>query len=109
MTVREIYEELREQRQIAYTTVMTVLIGLAKKGLLARDTSTVVHHYREARPAEQVRGEALESVVRVLYRGRTQLAVRAVARPRGRTEPDPARGAARLCPGSARALRRLRP
>jgi hypothetical protein len=33
------------------------------------------YHYRAARPAEQVRAAALESVVGVFYRGRTELAV----------------------------------
>ena len=75
MTVREVYEELLEQRQIAYTTVMSVLQNLTKKGFLACDISTATYHYRAALAPEQVRGEALESVVRVLYRGRTHLAV----------------------------------
>jgi predicted transcriptional regulator len=75
VTVREVHKELRTQREIAYTTVMTVMQHLTKKGFLARDTATKAHSYRVARPPEQVRGEALDSVVRVLYRGRTQLAV----------------------------------
>ena len=76
MTVREVHEELRTQREIAYTTVMTVMLHLAKKGFLVLDTATKAHGYRVARrPPEQVRGEALDSVVSVLYRGRTHLAV----------------------------------
>ena len=72
--MREVYEELLEQRQIAYTTVMTVLQNLTKKGFLACDRSQLTYRYRAARPPEQVRDEALESVIRVLYRGRTQVA-----------------------------------
>jgi predicted transcriptional regulator len=34
VTVRDIYETLRQQRQIAYTTVMTTMVRLAEKGLL---------------------------------------------------------------------------
>ena len=34
VTVRDIYELLRQQRQIAYTTVMTTMVRLAEKGLL---------------------------------------------------------------------------
>jgi predicted transcriptional regulator len=74
-TVREVYEELLEQRPIAYTTVMSVLQNLTKKGFLACDRSKRTYRYRAARPAQQVRDEALQSVVDVLYRGRTQLAV----------------------------------
>jgi predicted transcriptional regulator len=34
VTVREVYEILRRERQIAYTTVMTTMVRLAEKGLL---------------------------------------------------------------------------
>jgi predicted transcriptional regulator len=34
VTVRDIYESLRQQRPIAYTTVMTTMVRLAEKGLL---------------------------------------------------------------------------
>ena len=35
-TVRDVYETLREQRQIAYTTVMTMMKILETKGYLKR-------------------------------------------------------------------------
>lgn len=34
VTVREIYDVLRHERQIAYTTVMTTMVRLAEKGML---------------------------------------------------------------------------
>ena len=70
--VRELYEELRTQRRIAYTTVMTVLGNLVKKGLLVRDESQTAYVYRAAIPADEVAGEVLDSVVTVLYRGRIE-------------------------------------
>lgn len=36
-TVRDIYEELRSKRKIAYTTVMTIMSRLAEKGLLLKE------------------------------------------------------------------------
>lgn len=36
-TVRGIYEQLRAQRSIAYTTVMTTMSRLAEKGILAQE------------------------------------------------------------------------
>ena len=36
VTVRDVYETLRERRQIAYTTVMTMMNILAQKGFLKR-------------------------------------------------------------------------
>lgn len=34
VTVREVYDSLRQQRQIAYTTVMTTMMRLSEKGIL---------------------------------------------------------------------------
>ena len=73
--MRDLYEELRAKRTIAYTTVMTVLGNLVTKGLLERDRSQATHRYRAAIPAAQVGAEVLDSVVSVLYRGRVAVAV----------------------------------
>jgi predicted transcriptional regulator len=72
--VRDVYEELRAKRRIAYTTVMTVLGNLVKKGLLVRDTSSIAYLYRAAIPGDEVAGEVLESLVAILYRGRSEAA-----------------------------------
>jgi predicted transcriptional regulator len=37
MSVREVLEELRQDRKLAYTTVMTVLDNLHRKGVVARE------------------------------------------------------------------------
>lgn len=47
-TVRDVHEELAKGRKIAYTTVMTTMARLAKKGLLRRDTAGLAHRYRPA-------------------------------------------------------------
>jgi len=45
IAVREVYEAIRAKRQIAYTTVMTVMNNLAKKGLLKQEKDQVVYLY----------------------------------------------------------------
>lgn len=45
-TVRDVHAVLAEQREIAYTTVMTTMTRLATKGMLQRDTSGLAHVYR---------------------------------------------------------------
>ena len=56
ITVRDVYEHLRESRRIAYTTVMSVLRNLAVKGLLEQDKSRSAYvrpaqsHRRRGRP-----------------------------------------------------------
>ena len=54
-TVRQVLEALRSAgRQIAYTTVMTVMGRLATKGLLARDVVGKAHVYRAAMDEQQL-------------------------------------------------------
>jgi predicted transcriptional regulator len=45
-TVRDVHEQLAAERVIAYTTVMTTMSRLARKGLLVRDTADLAHRYR---------------------------------------------------------------
>ncbi|MCP4727604.1 MAG: BlaI/MecI/CopY family transcriptional regulator [bacterium] len=46
LTVREVYENLRHDREIAYTTVMTVMSRLADKSLLEKIKSGSAFIYR---------------------------------------------------------------
>lgn len=64
-TVREMVERLRPARSLAYTTVLTVLDNLHRKGLVSRDKPGRAFVYRatssrEAHTAELMR-RALES------------------------------------------------
>jgi predicted transcriptional regulator len=45
-TVRDVHAELASAREIAYTTVMTTMARLARKGMLLRDTADLAHRYR---------------------------------------------------------------
>jgi predicted transcriptional regulator len=74
-TVRDVYEVLREQRQIAYTTVMTVMNNLVKKSLLSQDKSAIAYVYTPAIPGNEVASTILDSVVQRLYRGRSNAAI----------------------------------
>jgi predicted transcriptional regulator len=55
-TVRDVYEALRESRQIAYTTVMTMMKILEEKGYLKKSAADRAHVYRPAKPRQQVIG-----------------------------------------------------
>lgn len=44
-TVRQVHDALRTQRELAYTTVMTVLQRLARKGLVAQIRDDRAHRY----------------------------------------------------------------
>ena len=50
VTVRDVYEELRTQRAVAYTTVMSSLKTLEQKGHLKTTQQDRAYLYRPARP-----------------------------------------------------------
>src|SRR5262245_39941213 len=53
-TVRDVYEALRAKRPIAYTTVMTNLKTLERKGYLKTTQQERAYVYRPAKPKQQV-------------------------------------------------------
>ena len=62
-TVRDVHLELSNQRDLAYTTVMTTMARLATKGLLERDTSGLAHRYLPAITREEYARSTVTSVV----------------------------------------------
>jgi predicted transcriptional regulator len=55
-TVRDIYEQLRENRDVAYTTVLTMMKILEQKGYVKKTRAERAFVYRAARPRQQVLG-----------------------------------------------------
>ncbi|WP_026821244.1 BlaI/MecI/CopY family transcriptional regulator [Arthrobacter castelli] len=53
VAVREVLEDLHEGRPLAYTTVMTVMDNLRRKGLLVREKDGRAYRYRAAQPRDQ--------------------------------------------------------
>src|SRR4029450_11117861 len=55
-TVRDVYEALRERRDVAYTTVMTMMKILEEKKYLKKTRAERAYEYRPAKPHQQVVG-----------------------------------------------------
>ena len=53
VAVREVLEDLQRERTLAYTTVMTVMDNLRRKGLLTRAKDGRAYVYRPAQTREQ--------------------------------------------------------
>lgn len=65
-TVRDVYEALLKRRKIAYTTVMTTMKILERKGHLKRTSDEKAHVYAPSRAKNQVlRGMVREFLDRV--------------------------------------------
>lgn len=60
LSVREVHERLVD-RDLAYTTVMTVLDRLAKKDLVGRERAGRAWRYRAAASRDQLTAEVLQS------------------------------------------------
>jgi predicted transcriptional regulator len=87
-TVRDVYETLRERRQIAYTTVMTMMRILERKGHLKVRKSDRAYVYRPARPRQRVVGEMVREFVDRVFGGAAEPLVQHLVRDRHLTEDD---------------------
>ena len=63
LTVRDVHEQLATRRDIAYTTVMTVLDRLAKKELVTRERVGRAWQYRPATSREELTAQALRTTL----------------------------------------------
>ena len=59
MTVREIHESIAQERDIAYTTVMTVLDRMSKKGLVTRERDGRAWRYLPVSTSEELTADLL--------------------------------------------------
>jgi predicted transcriptional regulator len=68
-TVREVYETLRARRDIAYTTVMTMMKILEDKGYLKKNRADRAYVYRPAQPRHQVVGAIVRDFIDRVFDG----------------------------------------
>ncbi|MPZ29054.1 MAG: BlaI/MecI/CopY family transcriptional regulator [Micromonosporaceae bacterium] len=62
-SVREVLDDLNRERDLAYTTVMTVMDNLHRKGLLARDRDGRAYRYRPTGSREEYTAELMEAAL----------------------------------------------
>ena len=68
-TVRDVYEALRARRDIAYTTVMTMMKILEDKGYLRKVRVERAYEYRPAKPRHQVVGAMVRDFLDRVFDG----------------------------------------
>ncbi len=68
-TVRDVYEALRAERPVAYTTVMTMMRILDAKGFLKKTLVERAHVYTPARARQQVIGAMVKDFVDRVFDG----------------------------------------
>jgi BlaI family penicillinase repressor len=68
-TVRQVYETLLKKRQIAYTTVMTMMKILEQKGFLTKRQEDRAYVYTPTQPQKQVVGGMVREFVNRVFNG----------------------------------------
>ena len=63
LSVRQVHTALASERDLAYTTVMTVLVRLVDKGLAERELHGRAWHYRPSRSREALTADAMHSAL----------------------------------------------
>lgn len=63
VSVREVLEDLKNDRVLAYTTVMTVMDNLHRKGMLTRQLAGRAYLYRPALTREQQAAKFMKEVL----------------------------------------------
>lgn len=79
-TVREVYEALLESRQIAYTTVMTMMGILEKKGYLKKSLADRAHVFTPVKKRQQVVGAMVRDFVERVFDGASDSLLLALAK-----------------------------
>jgi BlaI family penicillinase repressor len=71
-TVREVFQDLSIQRKIAYTTVLTMMGVLERKGHLEKIAGERAYMYRPTQPKDQVVEGMIDEFVNRVFRGATK-------------------------------------
>jgi predicted transcriptional regulator len=68
-TVREVYEALREQKALGYTTVLKLLQIMTAKGTVRRNEEQRAHVYEACQPAEETKRQLVGDVLHRVFEG----------------------------------------
>ena len=79
-TVRDVHDALREQREIAYTTVMTMMGVLEKKGHLKKILVDRAHVFTPVKQQQEVVGSMVRDFVERVFDGASDSLLLALAK-----------------------------
>ena len=79
-SVSAVHERILGSREVAYTTVMTVMKKLAKKGYLTFEKEGNAYIYSAAQPPEEVRSDLLKGLLEKAFHGSPRALVHTLVR-----------------------------
>lgn len=71
-TVRQVFEDLKNERQLGYNTVLKTMLILLDKGLVVRDESERSHVYRASRKEQETQASLLRDLLHRAFGGSSQ-------------------------------------
>ena len=77
-TVKQVRKRILEDREVAYTTIMTVMKNLAEKDLLKYRKDGVTYVYSSAQKPESVRSNIITDLMKKAFKGSPKELVQAL-------------------------------
>lgn len=87
-TVKQVRKRILERREVAYTTIMTVMKNLAEKGYLKYRKDGVTYVYSPAQEPDSVRSNLIKDLVKKVFKGSPKELVQALVKSEDLTEDD---------------------
>lgn len=77
-TVKDVRKRILEKREVAYTTIMTVMKNLSEKGYLKYRKDGVTYVYSPAQEPESVRSSLIGDLLKKVFKGSPKEMVQAL-------------------------------
>lgn len=87
-TVKQVRKRILEDREVAYTTIMTVMKNLADKGFLKYRKDGVTYVYSPAQKPESVRSNIITNLMKKAFKGSPKELVQALVNSDDLTSED---------------------
>ncbi|SMO72799.1 BlaI/MecI/CopY family transcriptional regulator [Fodinibius sediminis] len=87
-TVKQVRKRILEEREVAYTTIMTVMKNLAEKGYLKYRKDGVTYVYSPAQQPDSVRSNLIGDLINKVFKGSPKELVQTLVKSKDLTEKD---------------------
>ena len=87
-TVKQVRKRILESREVAYTTIMTVMKNLAEKGYLKYRKEGVSYVYSPAQEPDSVRSNLIKNLINKVFKGSPKELVQTLVRSKDLSEKD---------------------
>lgn len=87
-TVKQVRNRILESREVAYTTIMTVMKNLAEKGYLKYRKEGVSYVYSPAREPDTVRYNLIGNLIKKVFKGSPKELVQTLVKSEELTKKD---------------------